>query len=622
MGSPEGVPEDIVVHEVVRYFATPRFERFFIEEEYPIQIGSYKGRADVVLINKDRTLAAIIECKRGGYEGNGTDQLKSYLSATNTPLGIFANETDPAAWKFYQKRGQNQFNQIDRSRFEKRLLKSGLVKKLDYFVLSLFRRRRAPSPPTAPPPPEPIAPPTATPDDSRAIYIGGNHTTYLGGDQIVQNNNSNTDFDPSLTDKPYYSEASGFYWAANHHGMAECVPQHVKQIISNEELEIKSTQEQLQGEINKLVDEKDQLKKQKGEYERDLEQRAQELARSKEQVAGLEVQLQAPTETELNLAADGGATGGTKSAKQGRGSLILQSIFPIFTTLALVGLLFYLFIFYASAGDKAFSSSTGTVEQQLNEIVYHAALSEAWKERNGFVLLFPFIFLVLAITTHLSWEYRDREYMVRLLASTLLVTLMLDSIIAVKISQRIHDDKVVRGILEDSEKWTALDLNILAVLLLGFAISLLLSYGLYWTFQLWRGVWSLRIQSQKQEIRAIQIENEKVQREMQITILKTKMEILQSEVDRGNENIETNQKKVDQIHAKIEELSELRNKRFVNGHQIESRVSQFLKGWCRFVVHSGDKETDVSAQISKIETAASDTINQYRANSPEYSYQS
>lgn len=613
--------EDVIVQEVVRYFSNPRFERFAKQKEYAIQMGSYKGRADVALIDRDGTLAAIIECKRRGYKGNGPEQLKSYLSATNTRLGVFANETDPDDWRFYENLGRNRFNRIEQPRFERQLLKSGIVKTLDNFVRSLFQRWHDAPPPTALPTPESIAPPTGTPDASRTVYIGGNQTIYVGGDQLVQNN-SNTDFDSSLTDKPYYSEASGFYWAANHHGMAECVPQHVKQIISNEELEIKSTQKQLQGEIDKLVDEKNELEKQKGEYEGDVEQKSQDLARSREEIAGLEVQLQAPTETELNLAADGEATGSTKSAKQGRGSLILQSIFPTFTTLALLGLLFYLFIFYASAGDKAFSSGTGTVEQQLNEIVYHAAFSEAWKGRNGFVLLFPFIFLVLAITTHLSWEYRDRAYMVRLLVSTLLVTLMLDSIIAVKISQRIHDDKVVRGILEESEKWTVIDLNILAVLLLGFAVSLLLSYGFYWAFQLWKGVWSLRIQSQEQEIRAIQIENEKVQREMQITILKTKMEILQSEMNRGNENIDTNQKKVDQIHAKIEELSELRNKRFVNGHQIESRVSQFLKGWCRFVVHSGDEETDVSAQISKIEKVAYDTISQYRAKSPEYSYQS
>ena len=283
-------PEDVVVQEVVRYFSTPRFERFSKAKEHPIQIGSYRGRADVVLIDDDDLLAAIIECKRSGYEGTGPDQLKSYLSATDTPLGVFANEINPANWQFYENRGQNQFKPIGRSQFETRLLKRGIIRKLGSFVLSFLRRRRD-TPPT-PPPPNPIDPSTITPDRSNIIHIAG--------DQFLQNNNS-TDLDLSLNGKPYYSEASGFYWAANHHGMPECVPQHVKHIISSEELEIKSTREQLQAQIDELVDEKNGLEAQKREYEREIGQRSQGLARKREELAGLEVQLGAPTETELNL---------------------------------------------------------------------------------------------------------------------------------------------------------------------------------------------------------------------------------------------------------------------------------------------------------------------------------
>ena len=66
-------PEDVVVQEVVRYFSTPRFKRFSTEKEYSIQMGSDSRRVDVVLIDKDGTLAAIIECKRSGYEGSGPD---------------------------------------------------------------------------------------------------------------------------------------------------------------------------------------------------------------------------------------------------------------------------------------------------------------------------------------------------------------------------------------------------------------------------------------------------------------------------------------------------------------------------------------------------------------------
>ena len=605
-------PEDVVVQEVVRYFSTPRFERFSKAEEYSIQMGSDSRRADVVLIDKDGTLAAIIECKRSGYEGSGPDQLKSCLSATDTPLGVFANETDPAAWKFYENRGQNQFNEIDRSRFEARILKRDIIKTVSNFVRSLFQRQRDGPPPT--PPPDPIDSPIIRPDSPHIIHIRG--------DRSLQNNN-NTDLDLSLDSKPYYSEASGFHWAANHHGMAECVPQHVKRIISDEELRAQSNREQLQAEIDKQVDEKNGLEAQKREYEREIGQRSQELARKKEELAGLEVQLQAPTETELNpppvetpdqdavkqqldaemgklleekdrlereieqrsqelsrkreelsglevqlqvptetelnLIPDEEATDDTKPAKQSKGALILQSIFPAFTTIALLGLLCYLFVFYASAGDKAFSSGTGSVQQQLNEIVNHDALSQAWREGNWFVLLFPFIFLVLAILTHLSIEHKEWVYMGLLLVATFAV----DSIIAIKISQRIHDDKVIRGLIEESGDWTMVDLNILAVLLLGFAVSLLLSYGFYWTLQLWKGVGSLRRQSKEQEIREVKIKDEKTQRDAQIAVLNVEMETLQGEIGPSQSDIGRLNEKVRNTQQKIDEWSK---------QQLEDRI--------------------------------------------------
>ena len=55
------------------------------------------------------------------------------------PEGVFGNETNPADWKFYENLGQNRFKPIDRSQFEVRILKRGIVKTLDNFVRSLFR---------------------------------------------------------------------------------------------------------------------------------------------------------------------------------------------------------------------------------------------------------------------------------------------------------------------------------------------------------------------------------------------------------------------------------------------------------------------------------------------------
>jgi hypothetical protein len=100
-----------------------------------------------------------------------------------------------------------------------------------------------------------------------------------------------------LNGNPYYIEENGFYWAANHQGIAECVPQHIKRIIHNEELEIASTRDELEQEINYLREEAIALEEQKHAREQEIGVRSQALAKKKEELAGLEVQLKALTIT-------------------------------------------------------------------------------------------------------------------------------------------------------------------------------------------------------------------------------------------------------------------------------------------------------------------------------------
>ena len=91
--------------------------------ECQIQFGSRNGSADVVLGDGNGGFAAIAECKGAGYEGHGIEQLKSYLSATDTRFGVFANKADDSKWKFYENQGGNQFALILRGQF-----KDGVVK--------------------------------------------------------------------------------------------------------------------------------------------------------------------------------------------------------------------------------------------------------------------------------------------------------------------------------------------------------------------------------------------------------------------------------------------------------------------------------------------------------------
>ena len=758
-------PEGIVVEEVDRYFSNPKFQKFSIEKEYPIQVGSTRCRADVVLLNSAGRLVAIAECKRVGVEGQGLDQLKSYLSATNTRFGIFANSRNPADWDFYENLGRNQVRSMTRSEFEKRVKKdANVINRVLNFFKNMFRPPDKPedteepkdSTPDVEPEPEPSTPvlrPPENPNSPEGIRetepvrnpvvspppMPGVPDTE-GYPPLQSEEYRDNPGVPSLNGDPYYSEDNGFSCAVSLRGMPEGLPDHIDRIIRDERLAVAYSREQLQAEIDSLEDERANLETQKGDYESEiasreeelgrkkeelaglqvqwhapvepgshlsgpveetsdsshipiqlpsggsntwdsvkqqidaeieelteqkdgleqkLSQKTEELARKKEELAVLEVQTHAPTPTELNPPSVEGAAP-VPSKQQ---FSVLQLIFAIFTTLAVVGLLCYLFIFYSSAGDKAFSSSErGSVQEKLNEIVNHAAFVQAWQEpMNLFVITFPFIFLVLAVVTHLCLERRRLGF----LAGVILATLFLDAIIAVKISQKIHDDKVARG-LEEGIEWSLLDINILAVLLLGFAVSLLLGFGFYWVTELWKSARPHRNESTAFELR---IKAEKNEREVQLATLRTQMDNLGTEIDSLHENIAITQQKIDELHAKVEELSrqqrkagektaklplniqlsvlktemenlqneinqfeerrnavrqeiqnhqtkiealkERRRIKLVDLNKIEWQVSQFVSGWCRYIAHSQTETDDASAKIERVRQVKKDTLAQY-----------
>ena len=103
--------EAIVIEAAVNYFSA-KLRDFFIETELEIQMGTDKRRADIVFVDEKQNHAAIVECKRIGVQADGIDQLKSYLCATATPLGVFANSTEPNDWEFYENLGRNKFRDI------------------------------------------------------------------------------------------------------------------------------------------------------------------------------------------------------------------------------------------------------------------------------------------------------------------------------------------------------------------------------------------------------------------------------------------------------------------------------------------------------------------------------
>ncbi len=107
----EAPHEAIVVEAAVNYFSS-KLPDFFLQTELEIQMGTTKRRADIVLVDGKQNYAVIAECKRIGVQEDGIAQLQSYLCATATPLGIFANSTAPTDWEFFENLGRNQFKNI------------------------------------------------------------------------------------------------------------------------------------------------------------------------------------------------------------------------------------------------------------------------------------------------------------------------------------------------------------------------------------------------------------------------------------------------------------------------------------------------------------------------------
>ena len=97
---------------------------FKIKLEYVVPIGSYRCRADLALLNPVGKAVAIVECKSDsrsakGKAAGGRNQLKAYLCATDTAMGIFANSQNIEDWEFYRNLGRNAFKAVSRSDFEK-----------------------------------------------------------------------------------------------------------------------------------------------------------------------------------------------------------------------------------------------------------------------------------------------------------------------------------------------------------------------------------------------------------------------------------------------------------------------------------------------------------------------
>ena len=588
--------EDMVVEEVIRYFSTPKFQRFSIEREDQIQFGSRIGFADVALLDSKKNRAAIVECKGIGYVDHGVEQLKSYLSATATRLGIFANSISPDDWKFYENLGANQFRIITRRQFESAVLKAGFLKMFNAILRRLFGRKDANGTVRADP-------------SSEVIPLRQSHyrpfTSYIGGTQTVQNPH---DMNPitNLNDSPYYSEQNGFLWATNHNGSPEGLPPHIKRIV-NDEVERQSNPEWYEQSLRSLHDEKSELEEKIQGCDNEIHRKTQELATKEEDLAELDASINALREEESNLMAPPNPREGNLLGKQR--PLWGQLITGIVATILLAGLASYLFVFYASAVDKAFFLKDASIAG-LNDIVNPVAIFEALEGRwNLFVVLFPFIFLGFAIALDHFWESSHQWWQKWPAVGLAIATFLFDGILAIQISQKLHDTRILIGLTDQEWEFRWNDLNIWTVLFCGFMVSLLVSILYHVTRERWKAVKPsqidrekadrIRIEAQK---RVDEIRTEKVQKETQIATTTIGVQNLRNEIDSlKNDRIPHFRRRIEEIETDIRESS---RQRIIDRGKIESQIAQFLNGWIQYVVNRHPGDDDKVLNIRQIADAA------------------
>lgn len=105
--TPEEVVRQLYIDELQKTYAYPLSR---MQVEYVVNIGREKKRADIAIMDKDRTNTPyiIIECKEPTLK-DGKEQLKSYCNATGAPIGVWTNGNSIS---YYNRKDPNFFEDI------------------------------------------------------------------------------------------------------------------------------------------------------------------------------------------------------------------------------------------------------------------------------------------------------------------------------------------------------------------------------------------------------------------------------------------------------------------------------------------------------------------------------
>ena len=491
---------------------------------------------------------------------------------------------------------------------------------------------------------------------------------------------------------PYHSADNGFACAAAGRGVAEALREHLNVIVRNEELETETVIAEIQEDIEALAEDKERLEQQKLDRQENLDTLVKDLAAKDTRLSELQIEIKPPINIDLEAdSADPHAkalqekidentleieknTSELEPLLEERArietdleaptqvelepvrveehptsqSTWLEKGFAGITAFVLLGLIVYLFIFYASVGDRTFTTGIGTNQEKTQIIIPHA-LSEAWEvtdpesdRRNWFVITFPFIFLTLAILAYYCHEHKTWQILVILLVATFAI----DAIIAFKISEQMHE--FTKG--EDVPyKFSENITEVLSVLFLGFGVSLLLSYGLYWVMKVWKGVkpdegvearlaklirsekndrliqlnaLSIHIQSIQEKNRKLNEENQNYKNQIELAFkkpieaeiagLQTERTRTEAQIRDLSEQIESFQREINQCESEIENLANRKRQKFVDIKKLERQANEFITGWNRYTSQSKTELPEsISSQIANTQRIAQETLQSY-----------
>ena len=503
----------------------------------------------------------------------------------------------------------------------------------------------------------------------------------------MQNEHRENTTEPSLNDKPYYSEDNGFAWATALRGMPEALPGQINIIVRNKQWEMVKSYEQLQEEIKDLDRKKKNLEgkiaeKEKAQAEKEVEltklkvklelpaaelnaqpgaehfpessdklKIEEQISRLSKKLMRLEKELEAPTEAELNPSPD--------VVPEEEKVLLKQFIRGFFNTiirifrgeqfvsdiainrniamLPLIFLCFYIFVFYVSAVDMAYFQGAASLinvpDIALNpiiNIVNPAALFEVfWARLNPVVLFCPFIFFGFAIMARRFWI----QGKLGLLGTTLLANFLMNGILAIQISQRIHHIEQIRGLIPNTMAWSFSidDLNMWSIIFFGFVVSAGLSPFYHYVIEHARAMRPFLEKSKQLDLR---ISAEKNPKEVRLVTLETRIANLQNrsnyldrferhpikvdikpleaETQNLKNEIEALNREAESTKNELEALSQQLRESVIDRNSIESQVNEFVRGWCRYIVQSETEPTAATQEkIKETHEVAKYTLDRY-----------